>query len=227
MSPAFEAATATIVPTVRTAARAAGSVHPAAANTDATPSSVTSVMPEVGCEDTPTIPTMRAATVTKRSPKTATPAAQTARGSGPIPPAKMPGTKAAAAITNRIAPRTKGPGRSRSVAAPVAASDRRLRERPRATPAKAPPIVGRFFTTGSSPATATAPAPMYRTYRDQISEALIVETSFAVSGKSGDGRPAPIQVISGIRTRAETRDPATSRQEWRVPRVKATPRGEG
>ena len=39
---------ATIVPTVRTAARALASTQPAAANTDATPSSVTSVMPDVG-----------------------------------------------------------------------------------------------------------------------------------------------------------------------------------
>ena len=29
-----------------------------------------SVMPEVGCDDTPTMPTMRAATATKRMPKT-------------------------------------------------------------------------------------------------------------------------------------------------------------
>src|SRR5712692_8184659 len=115
MSPALDAATATMVPTVRTAARAAGSVQPAAANTEATPRSVTSVMPEVGCEETPTIPTMRAATVTNRIPKRATPAAQTALGKGPIPPARIPGTRAVAATTNRTAPTTKLPGRSRSV----------------------------------------------------------------------------------------------------------------
>src|SRR5712691_4162438 len=115
MSPALDAATATMVPTVSTAARADGSVQPAAANTEATPSSVTSVMPEVGCEETPTIPTMRAATVTKRIPKRATPAAQTARGRGPIPPAKIPGTRAVTTITNRTAPTTKLPGKSRSV----------------------------------------------------------------------------------------------------------------
>ena len=54
----------------------AGSVQPAAAKTDAMPRSVTSVMPDVGCDDTPTMPTMRAATVTNRTPKTPTPAAQ-------------------------------------------------------------------------------------------------------------------------------------------------------
>ncbi len=55
------------------------SVHPAAANTDATPRSVTRAIPDVGWDDTPTMPTMRAATATNRTPKTPTPAAQTAR----------------------------------------------------------------------------------------------------------------------------------------------------
>src|SRR5262245_38650662 len=95
MSPALDAAMATMVPTVSTAARAPGSVQPAAAKTDATPSSVTSVMPEVGCDDTPTMPTMRAATVTNSTPKTPTPAAQTARGRGAMSPANTPGTNPA------------------------------------------------------------------------------------------------------------------------------------
>ncbi len=56
------------------------SVQPAAANTEAMPSRVTSVMPEVGCDDTPTMPTMRAATVTNSMPKIPEPAAQMARG---------------------------------------------------------------------------------------------------------------------------------------------------
>jgi len=56
MSPAFEAATATMVPTVSTAARAPGSVQPAAAKTAATPSSVTSVIPENGLRGDPDNP---------------------------------------------------------------------------------------------------------------------------------------------------------------------------
>src|SRR5215467_7070343 len=100
MSPAFETATATIVPTVRTAARAPGSVQPAAANTSATPNSVTRVIPDTGCDDTPTIPTIRAATVTKRMPNTPTPAAHTARCRGLMSLAKTPGTNAATATTN-------------------------------------------------------------------------------------------------------------------------------
>ena len=46
---------------------------PAAAKSEATPRSVTSVMPEVGWEETPTIPTMRAATVTNSTPKKISP----------------------------------------------------------------------------------------------------------------------------------------------------------
>ena len=79
MSPAFEAAMATTVPTVSTAARSARLVQPDAANTVAVPSKVTRAMPEVGCEVTPTMPTMRAATATKSRPKRPTPAAQTMR----------------------------------------------------------------------------------------------------------------------------------------------------
>ncbi len=79
MSPALDAAMATMVPMVSTAARASSEVQPKKANTDAVPSKVTSVIPEVGCELTPTSPTMRAATATKRMPKKPTPPAQTRR----------------------------------------------------------------------------------------------------------------------------------------------------
>ena len=154
MSPAFDAAMATTVPTVRTAARAAPLVHSAAAKTVATPSRVTSVIPEVGCEETPTIPTMRAATATKRTPKIATPAAQTARGSGPISPEKMPGTRKQRSGTAAIAEKTNHPGRSRSRSTPA---DLR---KPRATAAKAEAMVGSPRATVTIPATATAPAPM-------------------------------------------------------------------
>ena len=49
------------MPTVSTPARALASTQPAAAKIEAVPRSVTSAIPEVGCEDTPTMPTMRAA----------------------------------------------------------------------------------------------------------------------------------------------------------------------
>ncbi len=137
MSPAFEPAMATIVATVSTAERAPGPFQPIAANTEATPSSVMRAMPEVGCEVTPTIPTIRAATVTNSTPKTPTPAAQTARCAAPIWPAKMPGTSASTTTTNTIAPITKEPCRSRSVFVPGATAAVPFRI-PRATATNAP-----------------------------------------------------------------------------------------
>src|SRR3954465_3231859 len=152
MSPALDAAMATTVPTVNTAAFAPVAVQPISANTVATPSSVTSVMPEVGCDETPTSPTMRAATATKSTPNTATPSAQTARGQKVMSPAKTPGMRQTSG-TSAMAPKTKLPGRSRSVLTPELF-------RPRATAVKAPTMVGRPRSTVRIPATATAPAPM-------------------------------------------------------------------
>ena len=160
MSPALEAAMATMVPTVSTAARAPPSTHPAAAKMEATPSSVTRVMPEVGWEETPTMPTMRAATATKSTPKTPTPAAQTMRGTRPMFPAKIPGTKAAVRTTKAMPPTTKDPGRSRSVSKRAIVLPDESRDTPLAMAAKAPTIVGRFLSTVRMPAVATAPAPM-------------------------------------------------------------------
>src|SRR5262245_20807181 len=164
MSPAFEAAIATTVPTVRTAAIAPGPVQPWYANTVATPSSVTSVMPDVGCDDTPTIPTMRAATATNRSPKIPTPAAQIARCSGVSALPNTPGTSAATTITN-VTPTTITAGdRSRSVSA-TSAWATRARDPVRSlnTADSAAHMVGRPAMTVRIPAVATAPAPMYRT----------------------------------------------------------------
>ena len=164
MSPAFDAAIATIVPTVRTAARAAPVVQPAAAKTEATPSKVISAMPEVGCDVTPTMPTMRAATATNITPNMPTPAAQIALGTSPMPPAKMPGTRAATATTVTIVPATKLPGKSRSVLGTSAVAEfPPAFLRPRATLANAPIMVGSPRSTVRIPAVATAPAPMYRT----------------------------------------------------------------
>src|SRR3954462_9441473 len=64
MSPAFDAAMQTTVPTVRIAARADGSVQPHKTKITATPRSVTSVIADVGLEDTPMRPTMRDDTTT-------------------------------------------------------------------------------------------------------------------------------------------------------------------
>ena len=120
-------------------------------------------MPDVGFDDTPTIPTMRDATATNIRPKIATPAAQMARASGPMFPANTPGTRAAIRTTATMAPATNDPGRSRSVAGVLACEAPPLVPRLRATDANALTMVGMFFATVMMPAVATAPAPMYRT----------------------------------------------------------------
>ena len=118
-------------------------------------------MPDVGCEVTPTIPTMRAATATNRRPNNPTPHAHTMRGPSDIPPARTPGTSATIAITVPTAAATNEKGRSRSVGGAVARPFRSPRRpTPRATADRADPIVGSAFSTVTIPATATAPAPM-------------------------------------------------------------------
>ncbi len=71
MSSAIEAATHTVVPTMRAVALPSRSVHPNSRKMRLVPSSVAMAMPEVGFEVTPTSPTMRALTVTKKNAKTA------------------------------------------------------------------------------------------------------------------------------------------------------------
>src|SRR3954447_12546273 len=68
MSPAFDAAMQTTVPTVRMAARADGSFQPHSTKMTETPRSVTSVIAEVGFDDTPIRPTMRDDTTTNATP---------------------------------------------------------------------------------------------------------------------------------------------------------------
>src|SRR4030081_345969 len=92
MSPAFDAAIQTTVPTVRIAARAEGSVQPHNTKTTDAPRSVTSVIAEVGFDETPIKPTMREETTTKQTPKIATPSDATRRGPSPMFPASNPGT---------------------------------------------------------------------------------------------------------------------------------------
>src|ERR671911_2498375 len=90
----------TTVPTVRIAARAEGSLHPSATNTTETPSSVTSVIAEVGFDDTPIKPTIRDDTTTNATPKTATPMAATSRCGSVMPAEKRFGTTASTTTTS-------------------------------------------------------------------------------------------------------------------------------
>src|SRR5512145_120086 len=159
MSPAFEAATQTTVPTVRMAARAEGSVQPRATKITDTPSSVTSAIPEVGLDDTPMSPTIRDETTTKATPKMATPSDATNRGPGPMSPASRPGTENRVMMTSAGTASTTQPGTSRSVrgtAAAVPPGSSRCR-RPVITAASDRYIVGSERNTVTIPAAATAP----------------------------------------------------------------------
>src|SRR3954447_6158837 len=115
MSPAFDAAMQTTVPTVRIAARADGSCQPRSTNTTETPSSVTSVIAEVGFEETPIKPTMRDDTTTKQTPKIATAIAAIRRGTSDILPASRPGTATRVTMTASGTTATTHAGTSRSV----------------------------------------------------------------------------------------------------------------
>src|SRR5205814_6754985 len=115
MSPAFDAATQTTVPTVRIAARADGSCQPHNTKITETPSSVTSVIAEVGFDDTPINPTIRDETTTKQTPKMATPIDATSRCTKFISPASSPGTATSVMITASGTTTTTHAGRSRSV----------------------------------------------------------------------------------------------------------------
>jgi hypothetical protein len=162
MSPAFEAATHTTVPTVSMAARAEASVQPRARNTTLTPSSVTSAIPDVGLEETPMSPTMREDTTTNVRPKTATPIAATARWMTLISPASSPGTATSITTTRAGNASTTQPGRSRSVrdASGPAVTASGEAPRPRSTATSEAYIVGSARVTVTIPAAATAPAPM-------------------------------------------------------------------
>ncbi|MBA7641043.1 hypothetical protein ES703_48715 [subsurface metagenome] len=65
----MEAATQTTVPTVRAVAIPKISVHPRAKNKRLVPRRVTIVIPDVGFEDTPIMPTILDETVTKQKAK--------------------------------------------------------------------------------------------------------------------------------------------------------------
>src|SRR5439155_18275473 len=115
MSPAFDAAIHTTVPTVRIAARADGSRHPRATKMTETPRSVTSVIAEVGLDETPIRPTILDDTTTKQMPKIATPSAAMRRGANVMLPAKRFGTATNVMTTTIGTTTTTHAGTSRSV----------------------------------------------------------------------------------------------------------------
>src|SRR5207237_2422979 len=98
--PALDAGRQTTVRTVRIAARAEGSVQPRKTKMTETPRSVTSVIAEVGFDETPIKPTMRDETTTNAMPKIATPIAATSRCDTFMLPASKPGTATSVMITS-------------------------------------------------------------------------------------------------------------------------------
>src|ERR1700693_78051 len=159
VAPALAAATQTIAPTHSATAWYTSPVRPSATNTTHVAMIVAIVMPEIGFDDVPMIPTMREDTVTKKNPNTTTRSPMTSE------PGKGPCGKPGRTVMRRartMEPMTTTPmPRSLSVRltllpsapAPNYLTDSR----------NADTIVGSVLTRVMTPAQATAPAPMYRT----------------------------------------------------------------
>src|SRR5210317_2087306 len=97
VSPDIDAAIATTQPTVNAAALPIVSVQPNSRNMEAVPSNAAIVMPLVGLLVTPTRPTIRDATVTKKKANTTTQIAAAVRISTPPTAPKTGGTKTSTA----------------------------------------------------------------------------------------------------------------------------------
>src|SRR6185437_4014213 len=182
VSPAFDAAMQTTPPTVIASAPKAGAVQPLTRKTAAVAISVAIVMPDTGDADEPTMPTMRAETVTNKNPKT-TIRIDAARFAPQ--PTCAPGTglntrnRNISTASTALPPKTTLGGRSCS-----------MREGFAAPSLAAPffkPCVSALTMVGSvrisviSPDAATAPAPIGRTYADHRSEGDMSRIS-AVAG---------------------------------------------
>ncbi len=162
VSPEIDAAIATTQPTVSAATLPKASVQPKARNTDAVPSNAAIVMPLVGLLVTPTRPTMREATVTKKKANTTTQRAAARRMGTPPTAPNTCGTRTRTAAMAMTPMPTTRRGRSlpvRSTATGSAVVDTR-------SVSCAAPILKLLIMTGMlrisvmMPAVATAPAPM-------------------------------------------------------------------
>ncbi len=164
MSPEFAAAMQTTPPMVMASAPKAGAVQPLTRKMAEVAMRVAMVMPETGEADEPTMPTMRAETVTKRNPKTTMSSAAAALARGPT---YAPGTglnwrkRNISRMRTALPPKTTMGGRSCSVRSGSAAAS--LLVPLRKPCVSALKIVGSVRMRVMSPAAATAPAPMGRT----------------------------------------------------------------
>ena len=185
VSPAFDAAMQTTLPMVIASTPNAGAVQPCTKKIAEVAISVAIVIPETGLAELPMSPTIRDATVTKRNPKTTT-SREAARFASQ--PTCAPGTGLKVRKTNMITTSSADPpittlmGRSSSVRTAAAFAPLPFRffipERSALT------IVGIVFSSVISPAAATAPAPMGRTYVDHNSLGDIAAIGL-VDGYSG------------------------------------------
>ena len=120
---------------------------------------------------------MRDDTTTKQTPKIATATAAMRRGPKAMFPARSPGTATSVTMTASGTTATTHAGTSRSVrSTPSSPAETPSRRSPRATAANELHIVGSARATATSPAAATAPAPMKRTCFDQICPAVSAAT---------------------------------------------------
>ncbi len=161
MSPAIEAAMATTAPIDSAATLPVSSVQPSATKMRLVPSSVAMVIPEVGFDVTPTSPTMRLDTVTKKKAKIATSSAPSTRTENDSMNPKTCGATARNRTTVSTPIPTKLSGRSSSVrliAAPTVVASRRARS-PRSPSLNEVMIIGVERSSVVIPAVATAPAP--------------------------------------------------------------------
>ena len=124
--------------------------------------SVAIVMPEIGFDDEPMMPTMRLATVTKKKPKTTI-----SRPSSSLLPMPVPGTNGSTRDHEdqhqRADRATTVIGRSRSVRSTCAAAPPRARRSEAMLSLNDETIVGSVLISVMKPPAATAPAPIWRT----------------------------------------------------------------
>ena len=159
VSPEMDAAMATTQPTISAAAFPVRSVQPMARKIVAVPSSAAMVMPEVGLLVTPTRPTMRAATVTKKNANRTTQTAATSWWGTPSMTLKVCGTSAMTSVTASTPASSAPKGRSRRVRG-VSVAAAPLRAKREALARKLSTITGNERSRVMMPAVATAPAPM-------------------------------------------------------------------
>jgi len=151
--PPLLAAIPTMAAVVSAMKRSAGEVQPSTRKRRQVESSVATVIPEVGLEELPISPVMRAETVTKKNPSTRTSSAERRlTWSG--------GEHQTAQKRSSVPPTTTVIGRSRSVLGTFTSWPWRVARKVRTLRRNAPTMAGMERIRLIRPPVATAPAPM-------------------------------------------------------------------